>query len=261
MLKTKEIENLNEIANIIVNEEGCCKTPLLHGTRRYAIQTSDFDRQRFYNACKEVILFAKTLIHKNIIADDALENYQRTKNLMFLSTVVYGFGCSSAYEYGDFYLTSSFSHAFSFTYNAGGELGEWAFRQCEGFEYFSIELDESTKAAVEIVKEEYIKYQNSERIILVYYGVKFSDMLNRGGSPFWVDDEYMQEEIEELYNSKDTDSVETNNAFRLLNAEIYTPYVLSEKDFRAGFGIFTEISDVDEFIRDHNLYCSPKWSL
>ena len=62
MLKTKEIENLNEIANIIVNEEGCCKIPLLHGTRRYAIQVSDYDRQRFYNACKEVILFAKTLM-------------------------------------------------------------------------------------------------------------------------------------------------------------------------------------------------------
>jgi len=38
-------------------------------------------------------------------------------------------------------LTSSFSHAFGFTYNAGGELGEWAYRQCEGFRDFEIELD------------------------------------------------------------------------------------------------------------------------
>ncbi|MBO7217844.1 MAG: hypothetical protein J6V50_04005 [Clostridia bacterium] len=259
-MKVKTISNLSELSQIIITEKDCCKIPLLHGTRKYAIQSSDADRQRFYDACKTVILFAKKLAKDNTINDDVLFDYQRNKNPMFLSTVVICFG-TSAYEYGDLYLTSSFSHAFGFTYNAGGELGEWAYRQCEGFENFEIELDEDVKIAVEIVKEEYEKYVKSERVILVYFGVKFKDLLERNGSPFWCDDEFMKEQIEDLYDSKDEDNSQCNNAFRLLNLASYIPYVLEEKDFREGFEFFTNISDIDKFINHHNMYSFPKWSL
>lgn len=260
MLNVKSVEKASDLFQITITENGCCKIPLFHGTREHAIQISDADRKRFSDACEKVILFAKKIAKDGIINSDELLEYQTNKNSMFLSTVVICFG-SSAFEYGDLYLTSGFSHAFGFTYNAGGELGEWAYHQCVGFEDFEIELDDPTKEAVEIVKKEYIKYKNSERIILVYYGVKFTDMLDRGGSPFWIDDEYMQEEISYLYDEIDDDFCEYNNAFRLLNSEMYTAYILREKDFRKGFEFFTEISDVDKFIRHHNMRSNLKWSL
>ena len=253
MLKAKEIKNLKELPETNITDTMSCKIPLFHGTRRYALQVEETVRNRFYEACKTVILFAQKLAFSDKIATDALESYQRTTNPLFLATVVYGFGRSHSYEYGDLYVTSGFSTAFSYTHDAGGELGESAYRQCEGFNHFAIDLDEHTLEATEIVIEEYEKYKTSERVILAYYGVKFTDLLNMGGSPFWVDDEYMQEVIKDMYeDSIDTDNSQSNESFRLINPDTYIPYILPEKDFRKWFEFFTKIQDIDKFIENHN---------
>ena len=86
-------------------------------------------------------------------------------------------------------------------------------------------------------------------------------MLNAGGTPFWVDDEYMQEEIADLYDSIDSDSQICNKTFRLINLDKYTPYILRERDFRKGFELFTDIKDLDGFIKSNNRVCSQKWAL
>ena len=260
-MKGIEIKNITNWSPLLIKDTEHCKIPLFHGTRRYALQITAAERNRYYDACKTVILFAQKIAFSNKIDDVTLEDYQRKTNPLFLATVVYGFGRSKSYEYGDLYITSGFSTAFSYTHNVGGELGEWAYRQCEGFKYFSIELDEKTCNAVQIVQTEYEKYRNSERIILIYCGVNFTDMFNEGGTPFWVDDEYMQEEIEDLYNTIDTDNVQHNETFRLINLDKYTPYILPEKDFRTGFELFTNIHDIDKFIAHHNMICSTKWTL
>jgi hypothetical protein len=159
-------------------------------------------------------------------------------------------------------VTPGFSTAFSYAHDAGGELGERAYRQCEGFNHFAIELDEHTLEATKIVIEEYEKYRNSEKVILAYFGVKFTDLLHGGGSPFWHDDEYMQEDIEYLYEDAiETDYSQANTALRLINPDAYTPYIIPEKDFIKGFEIFTKIQDIDKFIEDHNIICSTKWEL
>lgn len=262
MLRTQEIKDTNDLLSININDAKSCKIPLFHGTRRYALQVAEADRNRFYEACKTVMLFAQKLAFSDKIDNDALESYQRTTNPLFLATVVYGFGRSHSYEYGDLYVTSGFSTAFSYTHNVGGELGEWAYRQCEGFKHFSIDLDESTLEATKIVIEEYEKYRNSEKVILIYYGIKFTDLLHEGGSPFWFDDEYMQEDIEYLYEDAiETDYSQANTALRLINPDAYTAYILPEKDFRKGFKIFTKIQDIDEFIKNHNRMSSTKWEL
>ena len=256
MIRGIEIKDINNWSPLLINDTEHCKIPLFHGTRRYAIQVAETVRNRFYEACKTVILFAQKLAFSDKIAADALESYQRTTNPLFLATVVYGFGRSHSYEYGDLYVTSGFSTAFSYTHDAGGELGESAYRQCEGFNHFAIDLDEHTLEATEIVIEEYEKYKTSERVILAYYGVKFTDLLNMGGSPFWVDDEYMQEVIKDMYeDSIDTDNSQSNKSFRLINPNTYMPYILPEKDFRKGFEFFTKIQDIDKFIEDHNILC------
>ena len=102
---------------------------------------------------------------------------------------------------------------------------------------------------------------SSEKVILIYFGVNFKDMLNAGGTPFWTDDEYMQEEIADLYDSRETDNEIHNETFRLINLDKYTPYCLREQDFRKGFELFTDIKDLDRFIKHHNMACSQKWAL
>ena len=263
MIKKLEIHDINNFSHPHIGDAEHCKIPLFHGTRRYALEATDAERYRFYDACKTVILFAQKIAFLKIIDDNALEAYQRKANPLFSgSSVVCQFGRNSLYEYGDLYITSGFSTAFSFTHNAGGELGEWAYRQCEGFKHFSIELDEKTYAAVETVQTEYEKYNNSEKAILIFFGVNFKDMLSAGGDPFWVDDEYMDEEIADLYDdARETDNRQYAETFRLINLDKYTPHLLREKDFRKGFELFTDIKDLDGFIKSHNMDFSTKWAL
>ena len=262
MLRTKEIKDLKKLSEINISDTTSCKIPLFHGTRRYALQVEETVRNRFYEACKTVILFAQMFDFRNKIDNEALKSYQRKNNPLFLEPSVYAFERCSNFEYGDLYVTPGFSTAFSYTHDAGGELGERAYRQCEGFNHFAIELDEHTLEATKIVIEEYEKYRNSERVILAYFGVKFTDLLHEGGSPFWHDDEYMQEDIEYLYeNAIDTDHSQAHTALRLINPDAYTPYIIPEKDFRKGFEIFTKIQDIDEFIKNQNRTNSTKWKL
>ena len=47
------------------------------------------------------------------------------------NTVVYGFNRSSSYEYGDFYLTTDYTCAIEFSYQAGGELGKNVYSVCK----------------------------------------------------------------------------------------------------------------------------------
>ena len=259
MIKVLEIQDLNNFSHPHIGDSEHCKIPLFHGTRRYALEVTDADRDRFYNACKTVILFAQKIAFSNIIDENALNAYNRNTNPLFFGSVVYGLGRSNSYEYGDLYITSGFSTAFSFTHNVGGELGEYAYHQCEGLKHFSIKLDEKTQAAMEIVQTEYEKYKNSEKVILIYFGVNFKDMLHQGGDPFWEDDdEYMQEEIEALYDTRETDNEQYHETFRLINLDKYTPYLLCEKDFRKGFELFTDIKDLDRFIKNYNMTGSQK---
>ena len=44
-----------------------CKRPLFHGTRRYALEVTEENRQKFYNACNIVVPFAKELMRNNKI--------------------------------------------------------------------------------------------------------------------------------------------------------------------------------------------------
>lgn len=262
MLKTKEIKDTNDLSSININDTMSCKIPLFHGTRRYALQVAETVRNRFYEACNTVMRFAQELDFRDKIDKDELALYQRKTNPLFLEAVVYAFERCRSFEYGDLYVTPGFSTAFSYAHDAGGELGERAYRQCEGFNHFAIELDEHTFEATKIVIEEYEKYRNSEKVILAYFGVKFTDLLHEGGSPFWHDDEYMQEDIEYLYEDAiDTDYSQANTALRLINPDAYTPYIIPEKDFRKGFEIFTKIRDIDEFIKNHNRMSSTKCEL
>ena len=260
MLNFKEITDIDELKNLIVKSDSALDIPLLHGTRRYSLQISDEKRARFMSACHQVISFANKYYYSDHVDWDRLEVYHRDEDEQFLSTVVSQYNLSD-YQYGDFYLTTSYETALDFSYYVGGELGSNAYSQIKGFEAWKIELDETTKAASKIVVEEYERYHNSDRIILAFFGVKLTDLYGRGGHPILMEesDEELREAKELYEDGVDTDSLQIDHQFRLVNPSAYTAYVICERNFRDGFSIFTNICDVDSAIKDHNYMSNIKW--
>ena len=183
-LHITELEKIKDYISIF-SADGYSKIPLFHGTRMYALQVSEKERVRFYDACDRIISFAKELFWNCPIDDDILTDYIRTKNPLFLGPVVSQYKTAS-YEYGSFYVTTSYPTAITFANNSGGELGQWAYAQCVGFRDFQVDLDIETREAIMLVMEEYKKYENSEKIILVFPGVRFGAFSDAGAAVFLV---------------------------------------------------------------------------
>ena len=255
MLIIKETTWPIEYSNMFCNNEGGCPIPLYHGTRRHALTATRQERELFYNACDVIMKFAQSLVKSNGFDNEKYHEYRVTKNRYFLDTMVYLYG-SRKCQYGDFYVTSSLCGAISFAYNVGGELGQWAYSQCVGFRELGFELDEETKNAAIIVEEEYDKYAKSEKVVLVYGGVRLSDLTFEGDKSDLVDDE---RKMSLLKKGVDTDVVRMNANFILNNMDKYTANVITEKDFRSCILFLTMVTDVDELIAEHNLYFYPRF--
>ena len=260
------IENIDDFKKIDFSTREVCQIPLLHGTRRYALQTTIEERETFYSACNVVMDFAKKIAYSDSIPEEAIEEYQRQHNPRFFNVLVYTKGINK-FTYGDFYVTTSYSSAISFAHNVGGELGDTAYAQCLGLLHFNVELDDIVSTAVNTVIAEYQKYVNSEKVILAFYGVKFKDLTREGGSQFLIESKnpeditYNRTLVDKLNNSADTDTMTRNNNFILANIDTYTGYVIGEGLFKEGFSVFTKIMDVEKKIRHHNLCYRPKWEL
>lgn len=238
-------------------EEGECLIPLFHGTRKYALEVGEEERKSFFAACDTVMRFAKKLGYSNIIPEDKSREYRRKSNRYFLDSLVYSYG-DSHFQYGDFYLTSSYTTAISFARNAGGELGEQAYSQCVGFKDFGIDLAPEAEEASRIITEGYEKYKKSDKMILVFTGVRFSDLCYENGCSFHIpsNDEgvpvYSSSEIRNLYKyAKDSDRFVHTRNFRLKSTDNYPALALYEKDFRWGLGLFTAIKDPDDFMKKY----------
>lgn len=258
------IQSIDELKIIDIPNGEICKIPLLHGTRRYALQATKEEREKFYSACNIVMDFAKKIAYSDIINEESIEEYQRQQNPRFFNVLVYTKGINK-FTYGDFYVTTSYSSAISFAHNVGGELGDTAYAQCLGLLHFNVELDDIVSTAVNTVIAEYQKYVNSEKVILAFYGVKFNDLTREGGSKFLIESKnpeditYNRTLVDKLNNSADTDTMTRNNNFILANIDTYTGYVMGEGLFKEGFSVFTKIMDVEKKIRHHNLCSRPKW--
>lgn len=258
MLETNELENVCDFKTFSA-AEGCCAIPLFHGTRMCALQATEEERKRLYAACDSVLSFAKHLLWDCPIDDNRLEDYIKAKNPLFLGVVVSQYK-SASYAYGAFYLTTSYPEAINYSNNVGGELGEWAYYQCVGFRDLQIALDGDIAKAAQIVVEEYEKNQNSERIILIYSGVRFGDLCTERGNPFLRQDEngnpdeaYNARSFKALARCKDTDSASNRLAFRLSNPQDYVPMLVRQKDFKEGFSVFTQVKNTEKYIKQKHI--------
>ena len=123
-------------------------------------------------------------------------------------------------------------------------------------------MDEETRDAAAIVMEEYKKYEGSEKVILVFSNVCFADLQTERGAPFLMfdengnpDEEYNEFKINELHKTKVSDRNKRIRSFRLLRCEEYEAFLIRQKDFKKGFSVFTEIRDVDKYLKWNNSKC------
>ena len=68
-------------------------------------------------------------------------------------------------------------------------------------------------------------------------------------------EEYNTFKIRELNNAKVTDRGRCNLSFRLLKPEIHTAYLVKEEDFKKGIYVFTDIQDVDKYLKWNDSKC------
>lgn len=221
-----------------------CKKPLFHGTRKYALEVDEETRKRYAEACYRVAKLAKKLAEQEKIP----YNY-----------VVDVMDEASVYEYGSFYLSTLYSNGIEFAYCEGGELGHNVYLQCLEINKLQIELEDEMKSAIELIISEHEKYAKSEKVILVYKDVKFVDLKTESGYPVVMGKGL--HEIDRIYESEETDDMSMGGNYRLDNSDTYEPYVLREGDFRRGFGLFTEVTDVDGYVKNHNYITVTKWQL
>lgn len=247
-LKIKGEFNFDNYSTPQAIDYGTCKRPLFHGTRKYSLEISEEARQIFNEACNKILAFARTLIRNKKIEYNIVVN---TAKQCF------------AFEYGDFYLTLSFTRAIDYSYNVGGELGQNIYKVCQVIKSKNIELTDEIRNAIDIVSSEYEKYEKSEKVILVVNDINFNDLYNRNGSKL-IDslelNEDAKEEIVDLYTEEETSNCELDRDFMVKNIGDYKIHVVQEKDFRQGIKFFTKIDNVDEYIKNHNILCgNPKY--
>lgn len=244
------------------------KKPLFHGTRRYALEVCEENRQRFNEACNTFCVYAQQLINENKI---------------FPNFVVMGFNNSSLHQYGDFYLTTTYSNAIDFSYLLGGELANSIYDVCLDINERGVEVPNEIKKLMNFIMSEISNYKKSQKVVLVYFDLKFADLYTHGGRRFISDEQlnevnndfgayekgslnnlfimpnFAKQKIDDLYEEKETINFQSNTTFRIKNPEDYKAFLITEEYFRKGFESFTEITDVDKFIKQNNSYVKTKW--
>lgn len=257
LIKANEITSFEELRKIATENDGLTLgVPLFHGTREYALSVPEDERDTLNRACCTVITFAQRVQQSGQIPYDQWAKYIREENSYFLTTVVSGFGKSTLFEYGDMYLTTSYPSAISFSNQVGGELCMNAYYQILGFEHFGISLDGEALEAAKIIRECYEKYASSERVVLVYYGIKITELSEENGSALvrknedgTYDENRLCRAVRKINRCRVTDSVSVAENYRLCNPEAHTPYIVRERDMRDGFDLFTDIKKLDYYLK------------
>ena len=116
---------------------------------------------------------------------------------------------NKTYSYGDFYVTSDFESAVEYSNNPGGEYVFWAYCNVVGLKDFDIEVPDEVKKAMELLENEYPKFESSERVVAAITGFELKDLLTEGGEKLHID----EESFESLYLD--------DQAYRIINFEKY----------------------------------------
>ncbi|MBO5077382.1 MAG: hypothetical protein J5584_07290 [Clostridia bacterium] len=242
-LKYEILDNLNDYTGKKTTYDSIlCDHPLFHGTTLFAIEASAEVVSAFCNHCKIVLRKAKkytlSLNNREAFYESAEHYCQKSKIAPFWHFIErfeeledYG------YQYGDFYVTTNYLLALEYSKNAGGELGNLAHNAELLLEDLGIDLD--LQESISVLKKNYPLFSESERVILIADKIPFDDLKYERG--YTLNKDY----IDYLYET----DFNTNLSFRLLHPEKYQLKLIRKPLFKEGISCFTDIKDVDSFLR------------
>ena len=186
MLKVKEtndLKNYNELKEINLNT---WSYHLYYGTRLHLITCNEKQRQELYEACNEIILFAKNILLNETINKNVLKMYRKFKlidnvNSSFLDDYILNYNPDNLNEYTSIYVTNNYYDAVNDTFMMGNTLIDKTYHQCIGFKDFNVPLDKNIKDAIKTFKKQIINIQNSKKVVFVFDNVSYDDLFTLNG--------------------------------------------------------------------------------
>ena len=254
-IKYTILDNLNEYKNLAIDKEDyvVCRQPLFHGTTRMAIDCDSNVIERIRNQALIVINAYKSYIKENIDKPECqewLNNHH--KRFVDQEYVISQVGHANSYQYGDFYVTTNYLEALRFSMAGFGELGQIAYRCAVALKELPVDL--GVNDAIDFIIDEYNRFQNSERVILVLENVLFEDLLNELGYPIIYKNENGKRDYtncKEIYRTKVASAHQIfSRSYRVKNLNKYTLKLINKPLFREGIKCFTQIEDIEKFMSD-----------
>lgn len=200
-----EIQDLDEIGYDLnkINYDHFVH-PLFHGTRMAALECPSDEIEKMQQCSRKIIDFIlKVFFEEKTISFEEIENYkEKNPKSRFVSAILPQLKISTLCEYGNLYLSTQFREAADYARFGCGELCQMGYDNAVGIIENNIKgYSDDTRKAIDYLLENYPKFLNSEKVVLVYENVKFSDLYTERGYPYVEEDEnYTKENIEELYS-------------------------------------------------------------
>ena len=145
---------------------------------------------------------------------------------------------ASNFEYGDFYLSTNFLTAITFSAFSAGELCDLSYLCACDIKNLNITFkDEKINKIMESIIKKHDKYEKTEKVILAVRNVNYNDLKTESGHKF------TDFHIERMYESEVSLYGEVNNNVRLTNLPLYDFCLISESDFLKFIPLFTNIKE------------------
>jgi len=214
---------------------------LFNGSRKVVIDKSVDELTMMFKQNNTFLSYLKDNIH-GILDAMNISLDERYKKIRYLYRVdVYNE--ISNFEYGDFYLSTNFLCAITFSALAGGELYELAYACAIDIKELNIVFsDDKINLIMKNIINNYHEYEKSEKVILAVKNVDFNDLKTESGSEYTKD--FLKER---LYENEVTLSAQTNNNVRLSNLNKYTFYLIHEDEFLKFIPLFTNIKESEVY--------------
>ena len=253
-IKYIELDNLSDYRELKIDTTDLvtCRQPLFHGTTRLAIDHPDLMESINHHGAiilKAVKQWYLSKCNEPGFYDELDAFCDRTKNHAFCDAVTTTFGTVSNFSYGDFYLTTNYLSALTFSSLKLGELGKRAYYNALGVKELGLNL--GIEESIDYIVDIYPQFENSERVILMIDNALFDDLTTERGHPLLFINKKGEKDYffcQRAYDSEVSETVEDNNNYRLLNLSKYTFKLIRKEFFREGIGCFTLIKDYEKYL-------------
>ncbi len=209
---------------------------LFHGSRKGLIDESPEKIEAFHNECDAFMSYLKENIFQ-ILSEMGFSREEMYKKLNRLPRVE-TYKNVKTFEYGDFYLTTDYLMAMSFSAYEAGELCDSCYQIALDIEKLGLVFkDERINELMETIIKKHEKYGGTEKVVLAIPDVLFDDMRSEAGG-FYKDSIRKR-----LYEAKGSLGALRRMSVRLNNPSNYEFLLIHENEAEKFIPLFTDIKE------------------